>query len=44
MEIKGIWKSLAILTTFGSIVFIYWIFSFDMNEIKKIALKRIEDE
>jgi hypothetical protein len=44
MEIKGIWISLSIGATFGSIVFIYWIFSFDMNEIKKIALKRIEDD
>ena len=41
MEIKGIWISLSIRVTFGSI---YWIFSFDMNEIKKIALKRIEDD
>ena len=44
MEIKGIWLSLSIGVTCGTIVYIYWIFSFDMNEIKKIALKRIEDD
>ena len=44
MEIKGIWISLSIGATIGSIVFIYWIFSFDMSEMKKIALKRIEDD
>ncbi len=44
MEIKGIWISLSIRATFGSIVFNYWIFSSDMNETKKIALKRIEDD
>ena len=44
MEIKGIWISLSIGATIGAIVFIYWIFSFDMSEMKKIALKRIEDD
>ena len=44
MEIKGIWISLSIGVTVGTIIFIYWIFSFDMNEMKEIALKRIEDD
>ena len=44
MEIKGIWLSLSIGVTCGTIVYIYWIFSFDMSEMKEIALKRIEDD
>jgi len=41
MSIKIIWESTSISLTMGSILFIYWIFSFDLIKIKQLAKERI---
>ena len=39
--VKGIWESTSFSMTLGDILFIYWVFSFDLVEIKELANKRI---
>ena len=41
MGVKGIWESTSIALTMGSILFIYWIFSFDLIKIRELAEERI---
>ena len=40
MGVKGIWESTSIALTMGSILFIYWIFSFDLIKIRELAEER----
>jgi MATE family multidrug resistance protein len=40
--VKGIWGSSSIGVTIGAFLFAYWVYSFDMNEMKSLALKRIK--
>jgi MATE family multidrug resistance protein len=40
--VKGIWESTSIAMTLGDILFIYWVFSFDIVKIKELANKRIK--
>ena len=42
--VKGIWESSSIAMTLGDILFIYWVFSFDLIKIKELANKRIKDD
>ena len=44
MGVKGIWESTSIALTMGSILFIYWIFSFDLIEIRELAEERIRND
>ena len=39
--VKGIWESTSISMTLGDILFIYWVFSFDLTKMKELANKRI---
>ena len=43
-EVKGIWISLCTGCTTGSCIFIYWVYTFDMEEIKQNAIKRIDHD
>ena len=40
--VKGIWASNSFSMTLGDILFIYWVFSFDLIKIKELANKRIK--
>ena len=40
--VKGIWESTSTAMTLGDILFIYWVFSFDLVKIKELANKRIK--
>lgn len=40
--VRGIWASTSIAMTLGDILFIYWVFSFDLIKIKELANKRIK--
>ena len=44
MGVKGIWESTSIATTFGDILYIYWVFSFDLNKIKELANERLKKD
>ena len=44
MGVKGIWESTSIAITFGDILFIYWVFSFDLIKIKQLANERINKD
>ena len=44
MGVKGIWESTSIALTFGDILFIYWVFSFDLNKIKELANERLKKD
>ena len=44
MGVKGIWESTSISITLGDILFIYWVFSFDLNKIKELAAERIRKD
>ena len=44
MGVKGIWESTSIAITFGDILFIYWVFSFDLNKIKELANERLKKD
>ena len=44
MGVKGIWESTSIALTMGSILFIYWIFSFDLIKIRELAEERIRND
>ena len=44
MGVKGIWESTSFSMTMGDILFIYWVFSFDLVKIKELANKRINDD
>ena len=44
MGVKGIWESTSIALTMGSLLFIYWIFSFDLNKIRELAEERIRND
>ena len=39
--VRGIWESTSFTMTMGDILFIYWVFSFDLIKIKELANKRI---
>ena len=39
--VRGIWESTSFTMTMGDILFIYWVFSFDLVKIKELANKRI---
>ena len=39
--VKGIWESSSISMTLADILFVYWVFSFDLIKIKELANKRI---
>ena len=41
LGVKGIWESTSFSMTLGDILFIYWVFSFDLIKIKELADKRI---
>ena len=41
MGVKGIWESTSIGLTMGDILFIYWVFSFDLKKIRELADERI---
>ena len=41
MGVKGIWESTSIAITMGDILFIYWVFSFDLIKIKELANERL---
>ena len=42
--VKGIWESTSFSMTLGDILFIYWVFSFDLLKIRELANKRIKDD
>ena len=44
MGVKGIWESTSIAITLGDILFIYWVFSFDLIKIKELADERIRKD
>ena len=44
MGVKGIWESTSIAITLGDILFIYWVFSFDLVKIKQLANERINKD
>ena len=44
MGVKGIWLSTSMALTMGDILFIYWIFSFDLIKIKELADERIRKD
>ena len=44
MGVKGIWASTSIALSMGSILFIYWIFSFDLIKIRELAEERIRND
>ena len=44
MGVKGIWESTSIALTMGYILFIYWVFSFDLIKFKKLAEDRIRKD
>ena len=44
MGVKGIWESTSISITLGDILFIYWVFSFDLIKIKELADERIKND
>lgn len=44
MEVKGIWLSNSIGTTFGFLIFLYWTYSFDMETIRETVLKGMEQD
>ena len=39
--VRGIWESTSFTMTMGDVLFIYWVFSFDLDKIKELANKRI---
>ena len=41
LGVKGIWESTSLTMTLGDILFIYWVFSFDLVKIKELVDKRI---
>ena len=44
MGVKGIWESTGFAITMGDILFIYWVFSFDLIKIKELANERISKD
>ena len=44
MGVKGIWESTSLVLTIGFILFIYWVFSFDLIQIRKLAEERIKKD
>ena len=44
MGVKGIWESTSISITLGDILFIYWVFSFDLIKLKELADERIKND
>ena len=40
--VKGLWASTSFSMTLGDVLFIYWVFSFDLIKIKELANKRIK--
>ena len=44
MGVKGIWASTSIALTMGSLLFIYWIFSFDLKRMRELAEERIRKD
>ena len=44
MGVKGIWESTSIAITLGDILFIYWVFSFDLIKIRQLANERINKD
>ena len=44
MGVKGIWESTSIALTLGDILFIYWVFSFDLKKLRELANERIEKD
>ena len=41
MGVKGIWESTSLSMTLGDILFVYWVFSFDLIKIKELANQRL---
>lgn len=44
LEVKGIWLSLSTGCTCGTSIFIYWVYTFDLEVIKENAIKRINHD
>ena len=44
MGVKGIWEGTSISLTLGDILFIYWVFSFDLKKLRELANERIEKD
>ena len=44
MGVKGIWESTSISITLGDLLFIYWVFSFELKKLKELADERIKND